>query len=321
MVRPIAVSKILVVVSVALFLLALVSAVQVRGVTTYNVNVGGEYAGSPLAKGGVVWYNGYDPASIIIQPGDTIVFDLVGGVHTVTSTSVNGDGSFLFDSSPAFPVEAALADMGPGLLLPPGSVFELDTSALPLGTYRYLCKIHPGMQGNLTVIAGFPTSAIVNVVAGWGDHVYAVQAFAPENLVVERGTIVRWTLINPLEPHTITGINETSDLAWDSSPDFNPPGPPPVMLPGDSFSFTFASPGTYAYFCKLHAYMIGESWVGMTGIVHVVPFTTLEAVAPLTSSISTAGYLGLGLSILALAVALFALARGRGMGGGPGPKE
>lgn len=316
MIRPRGLSaRVLAIASVVSFVVFLFAAAGSLAAATYHVKIGGEYMGSPLAKGGMVWFNGYDPAVIVIQPGDTVEWELIGGVHTVTSAGLAANGSFVFDSSPLFPPEAALADMGPGKLLAPGSVFELDTSGLPAGTYRYICKIHPGMQGNLTITIGVPSSAVVNLIAGWGDHLYAVQAFAPQDVTVEQGTIVRWTLMNPMEPHTITGFNSTNDLAWDSSPDFNPTGPPPVMLSGQKFSHTFAAAGTFTYFCKLHAYKVGQSWVGMTGTVHVVPLTAVDALGTL----SGVSYAALLLSIVALVVAVYPMIR-KGSSGGSAPK-
>jgi len=312
--------KILAIVCIASFLVFLLSASSSFAATTYTAKVGGEFLGPPLAPGGAVWFNGYDPGAIVIHPADTVTWTVAGGVHTVTSAAMANATVFQFDSSPLFPVEAAFADLGPGMLLPPGSVYELDTSTLAAGTYTYVCKIHP-MMGNLTVTSPpTPTPGIVNVVAGWGDHTYAVQAFAPENLAVAQGTIVRWTLTNPLEPHTITHLNTTAPRAWDSSPNFNPPGPPPVMLPGASFSVTFNTPGTFVYFCKLHAYKIGGSWVGMTGIVHVVPVTTLDALNASVGGLSGVSYAALALSVLALIVAGYGLVRRKGSAAGAPPQ-
>src|SRR5712691_10116291 len=300
-------SRLFVIVSVVCFLIFVVSAARTFAATTYHVKVGGEVMGLPLARGGMAWFNGYDPAVIVIHPGDTVTWDLVGGVHTVTSTATLTNGSFVFDSSPLFTPAGALADMGSGMLLPPGSVYDLDTSSLAPGTYQYVCKIHNAMKGNLMITPGPVTSPIVNVVAGWGDHVYAVQAFAPENVTVAQGTTVRWNLMNAMEPHTITGFNATGVKQWDSSPNFNPPGPPPVMLrPGvDSFSVTFNNAGTFTYFCKVHAYYIGQSWVGMSGTVLVVPLTTADAVG----SLSAVSYASLALAIVALVVAIYAVVR------------
>ena len=114
--------KVLAIISILSLLVFVFSASRALAATTYHVKVGGQIMGSPLAKGGMVWFNGYDPESIVIHPGDTVTWDAVGGVHTVTSTALATNGSFLFDSSPLFTPERALADMGPGKLLAPGSV-------------------------------------------------------------------------------------------------------------------------------------------------------------------------------------------------------
>jgi plastocyanin len=321
-IRPWLSPKVLALVSVACFLLFVFSASRALAATTVHVKVGGETMGPPLAKGGMVWFNGYDPADIIIHPGDTVTWDAVGGVHTVTSVATLSNGSFVFDSSPLFTLAGALSDMGPGKLLAPGSVYDLDTTSLPVGTYKVFCRIHPGMQGNVTIATGPAIQRIVNAVAGWGDHVYAVQAFAPENISVPRGTIIRWTLMNPTEPHTITLSNSTGVIR-DSSPNFNPPGPPPVMIPGTPtahFSWTFNAEGTYVYFCKLHAYQIGQSFAGMMGTVHVVPLTSLDAVNAAASGASAVGYGSLGLSIVALLVAVYGVVRKKGPSGGSPPQ-
>src|SRR5467141_3752847 len=195
-------SRLFVIISVVCFLIFVVSTGRTFAATTYHVKVGGEVMGLPLARGGMAWFNGYDPAVIVIHPGDTVTWDLLGGVHTVTSTA---------------------------------------------------------------------------------------------------------TLSNPMEPHTITGFNSTGVMQWDSSPNFNPPGPPPVMgTPGvDSFSVVFNNAGTFTYFCKVHAYYIGQSWVGMSGTVLVVPLTAADAVG----SLSAISYASLALAIVALVVAIYTVVR------------
>jgi len=305
--------RILAIVAVGLVLNFLVFASGAMAAQTYQVKVGGVVVGPPLAQGGAVWFNGYDSTPIVIHVGDTVQWKLTGGIHTVTSTEAKNATAWVFDSSPLFPVAAALGDLSPGRLLPPGSVYENDTNFLPVGTYHYFCKIHPGMAGNLTVTSGIPIDRVVTVIAGWGDPNYAVQAFAPESISVPQGTIVRWTLTNPTEPHTITGTNSTG-IVWDSSPNL-PPGLPPVMtVLGSTFNWTFTSEGTFTYFCKLHAYKIGDSWVGMTGTVIVLP-AAVDAV----STLSLVGYGALVLSVLALALAGAGLMRRKRSGGAPPP--
>src|SRR6266568_2463491 len=275
--------------------------------TTHDVYIGGVSAGAPLAPGGVVWFNGFSPGTIRITAGDTITWHLIGGVHTVTSADAFSNGSFVYDSSPLFTPAGALADMGPGKLLAPGSVYELDTSGLAPGTYHYFCKIHPGMTGTLVVVAGVST-VTVQANAGWGDSLYAAQAFAPENMTVVQGTIVQWRLANPTEPHTITGPPPGGSPAWDSSPNFNPPGPPPVMpiVPGPTFSHTFTTAGTFTYFCKVHAYDIGGSWAGMVGTVIVEP-----SAADALNTLSAVSYAALAVAVVALLVGIYALVRKR----------
>jgi plastocyanin len=66
--------------------------------------------------------------------------------------------------------------------------------------------------------------------------------FNPQQITVKAGTTVVWTNGDDI-PHTIaskTGIFKSKALDTD-----------------DKFSFTFATPGTYPYFCALHPYMTG----------------------------------------------------------------
>ena len=67
-------------------------------------------------------------------------------------------------------------------------------------------------------------------------------AFAPQRIVVQAGTTVTWTNADDA-PHTIVS---TTKLFKSSALDTE-----------DKFSFTFATPGTYKYFCSLHPHMTG----------------------------------------------------------------
>jgi plastocyanin len=67
-------------------------------------------------------------------------------------------------------------------------------------------------------------------------------AFAPQRIVVQAGTTVNWTNADDA-PHTIVS---TTKLFKSSALDTE-----------DKFSFTFATPGTYDYFCSLHPHMTG----------------------------------------------------------------
>lgn len=65
--------------------------------------------------------------------------------------------------------------------------------------------------------------------------------FGPQELKVKSGTTVTWTNEDDI-PHTVVSVNNFRSKALDSD---------------EKFSFTFATPGTYKYFCSLHPHMTG----------------------------------------------------------------
>jgi len=66
--------------------------------------------------------------------------------------------------------------------------------------------------------------------------------FEPARLTVKAGTSVTWTNHDDI-PHTVAA----KDRAFKSK----------VMDTDESYSFTFATPGKYTYFCSLHPHMTG----------------------------------------------------------------
>jgi plastocyanin len=74
--------------------------------------------------------------------------------------------------------------------------------------------------------------------------------FKPQKVVVKPGTEVTWTN----DDTAIHDVKDTSPLNTPKSKE---------MAKGDTFSITYASPGTYSYICGIHQYM--------TGSVEVVP--------------------------------------------------
>lgn len=67
--------------------------------------------------------------------------------------------------------------------------------------------------------------------------------FAPQQLVVPPGTTVTWTNQDEA-PHTVA----SKDKSFRSA----------ALDTGESFSYTFTTPGTYDYFCTLHPHMVGS---------------------------------------------------------------
>jgi plastocyanin len=74
--------------------------------------------------------------------------------------------------------------------------------------------------------------------------------FKPKTVTVKPGTKVTWTN----EDTNIHDVKDTSPLATPVSQE---------LSKGDTFSITYAQPGSYNYVCGIHPYM--------TGIVEVVP--------------------------------------------------
>ncbi len=71
--------------------------------------------------------------------------------------------------------------------------------------------------------------------------------FVPANVTVDVGTRVTW--INPDGvPHTVTSGVGTNDV--DAGRLFDLP-----LSPGTSAQYRFSTPGTYAYFCRIHETM------------------------------------------------------------------
>lgn len=67
--------------------------------------------------------------------------------------------------------------------------------------------------------------------------------FGPANLTVPAGTIVTWTNHDDI-PHSVVA----TDKAFRSA----------ALDTNDSYTFTFKTAGTFAYFCGLHPHMTGK---------------------------------------------------------------
>ncbi|WP_369394622.1 cupredoxin family copper-binding protein [Streptomyces sp. CG1] len=67
-------------------------------------------------------------------------------------------------------------------------------------------------------------------------------AFAPASITVKVGTKVTWTN-QDTDAHTVTGQNNAGLL--NSQP----------LNTGQSYSYTFTTPGTYSYLCTIHPFM------------------------------------------------------------------
>jgi plastocyanin len=85
----------------------------------------------------------------------------------------------------------------------------------------------------ITKAAPMPAAASVQI---------ANFTFKAQVVTVKPGTTVTWTNADDI-PHTVTSNNGLFKSK--------------VLDSGDHFSFTFAKPGQFGYFCSLHPHMTG----------------------------------------------------------------
>src|SRR5450759_3578682 len=74
--------------------------------------------------------------------------------------------------------------------------------------------------------------------------------YNPPQITVKAGTTVTWVNHDDI-PHTVT----SKTMAFKSN----------ALDTDDKFSFTFATPGSYPYFCALHPHMTGTIVVEASG--------------------------------------------------------
>ena len=80
--------------------------------------------------------------------------------------------------------------------------------------------------------------------------------FSPANLSISHGTTVTWMNGDAVN-HTVGNATGSADIYTSG-----------FIAPGSSFSHTFATPGTFAYYCGLHG-ADGNPPTGMHGTITV----------------------------------------------------
>ncbi len=125
-----------------------------------------------------------------------------------------------------------------------GATFTLDTSDLALGEYEYLCIVHPWMIA--TIVIEEPQEPViveVSIPEGAGIEQPGQIYYDPEVVEVSVGTTVSW-MNNDNAIHTATAV----EGEFDSD----------IFGAGESYEYTFNTPGTYDYFCIVHPWMTGS---------------------------------------------------------------
>lgn len=167
--------------------------------------------------------NQFTPASLAVDPGTTVTWRSNGALtHTVTSTVFGAQR------------------------LAPGQSFSYTFAAA--GTYPYVCDIHAGMAGTVSVGAPPPptlppataTPSPSPSATGAAAVMIMNNQFTPATLTVDPGTTVTWT------NHDTVAHTVTRDGAFDL-----------MARAGATATFTFTTPGTYSYYCAVHGGMTG----------------------------------------------------------------
>jgi plastocyanin len=186
----------------------------------------------------------FQPQAISVPPGSTISW-FNEGPTTHTSTSDTG----IWDSG----------NINPGF----SYQFTFNTP----GTYPYHCSLHPAMTGTITVTDCGPTSTptLTRTLTPTATVTRTPTVtptrtltplctptirpvlmgdfqFMPTAITITQGSTVHWMNEGP-SVHTSTGDTGI----WDSG----------NLSPGNSYQFTFNTPGRYPYHCALHPAMTG----------------------------------------------------------------
>jgi plastocyanin len=108
-------------------------------------------------------------------------------------------------------------------------------------------RLSPGRAVAIAMLLGPVAGALLayGAVAAQGPGEVTIDnfTFGPPELTVAVGTTVKWVNHDDI-PHTVVDKNKAfRSKALDTD---------------DAFSFTFASAGTFDYFCGLHPHMVGK---------------------------------------------------------------
>jgi len=129
------------------------------------------------------------------------------------------------------------------------------------------------VESDITITQGAGASASVDCVA-------ANNCFSPNPITVTPGTTVTWTNTDTMS-HTVTSGKVSDDNSGSLFDSGFISGT--TKIADHTFQFTFATAGTYDYFCTVHPWMVGQVIVGSGSNVVTPP----PVVHPPTVSIKT----------------------------------
>jgi plastocyanin len=120
---------------------------------------------------------------------------------------------------------------------------QMFMSKLRLAAARFA----PGRAVVVAMLLGPVVGAFLalNVVSAEEANVVTIDnfTFSPPELTVAAGTTVKWINHDDIPHSVVENKKAFRSKALDTD---------------DSYSFTFASAGTFSYFCGLHPHMVGK---------------------------------------------------------------
>jgi plastocyanin len=138
-------------------------------------------------------------------------------------------------ATPQDPAEAPAPQPQPSEVPPPDTQETPDPTTVPPAPTEPDETTTPAPVPVAHVSAA--SSASVAILDGSSQSAYR---FSPSTLTVGTGDTVAWTN-NGAQPHDVTGSGLASG----------------TLQPGQGYSHTFTSPGTYSYICSIHPFMKG----------------------------------------------------------------
>jgi plastocyanin len=212
----------------------------------------------------------FNPSLIVVNQGDTVKLTFINNdtvIHNFVigapyHINVNASVPGLINDLTGQEVTGPATNNSPGVIVTgsPGSVTARYTFvAQYAGIYEFVCTYHVaiGMFGYLVVLpnAAFqaaittttttPSSPTISLVTILPGAAYPNSTgYSPPVITVVIGVnnTVEW-VNNDSAPHTVTA----TDRSFDSG----------NLNPGDTWTYTFNTPGTYTYVCTYHPWMKG----------------------------------------------------------------
>jgi plastocyanin len=222
----------------------------------------------------------YSPSTVTVNAGDTVQWDWAGPDVNHSVTTVGGLLESLESHLGALVNQIVGAPAG-------GSYSHVFNN---VGSFAYYCRVHPDMTGTVKVVASgapasqpadppaakpAPAAPAPDVKPARAAKTYDVKiadfAFAPANVSIRLGDVVKWSWTGADVNHSVTSTNGQAEQ-FESHPGLKI-GEITKAPAGGTFSHTFTHEGSFTYFCRVHPGMTGKVTVGpapvRVRIVHV----------------------------------------------------